>query len=564
MSESKNVETNDGLSASVRVGIYARVSSDQQAEKQTIQSQVSALRERADTDKHSLTEQLCFLDDGVSGATLTRPALEKLRDTAYAGGIQKLYVHSPDRLARKYAWQVLLLDELQSCGVEVVFLNHTMGASPEEDLLLQMQGMFAEYERAKILERSRRGKRHAAQRGRANVLSAAPYGYRFITKQEGGGTSSYEVIEEQAAIVKQVFEWVGCDRLSIGEVSRRLKERGVKTATGKAWWDRSTVWGMLKNTAYTGSAAFGKTRTGKRRSRPMPQKGHSKTPRRTGSTYDTPKEDWLLISVPAIVDAALFETVQEQLDVNRQQASERKRGASYLLQGLLKCSCCGYAFYGKKVSRATARGKAQWAYYRCVGTDAYRFGGKRVCENKQVRTDKLDEAVWNDVRKLLRNPDLLRQEYERRLQSSSAPSSSQKSLSKQVEQCRKTVNRLIDAYSDGVIRRDEFDVRITRARQQLTDREQRLNQSQTDNAERETLQENLRCLDSFASQIAGGLDNADWNTRREIIRTAIEHVQVEPNQIRITYRINFPLFLNQTDNRKSLLFRWRRGVTFDE
>ena len=540
------------------VGIYARVSSDQQAEKQTILSQVSALRERVEADGHTLPQQLCFLDDGVSGATLMRPALEQLRDTAYAGDIQKLYVHSPDRLARKYAWQVLLLDELQSCGVEVTFLNHTMGATPEEDLLLQMQGMFAEYERAKILERSRRGKRHAAQRGSVNVLSAAPYGYRFITKQEGGGTSSYEVIEEQAAVVKQVFEWVGRDRLSIGEVSRRLKERGCKTATGKTWWDRSTVWGLLKNTAYKGSAAFGKTRTGKRRRRPMPQKGHSKTPRRTGSTYDTAKEDWLLIPVPAIVDEALFETVQEQLDVNRQQASERKRGASYLLQGLLKCSCCSYAFYGKKVSRATARGKAQWAYYRCIGTDAYRFGGKRVCENKQVRTDKLDEAVWNDVRELLRNPGLLRKEYERRLSSSCEPSSVRTSLVKQVEQSRKSVNRLIDAYSDGVIRRDEFDSRITLARRQLAEREERFRQSQADDAQREALTQNLRCLDSFASQIAGGLDKADWNTRREILRTAIDCVQVEPDQIRITYRINFPLFLNQKDNGKSLLFRWRR------
>ena len=126
------------------------------------------------------------------------------------------------------------------------------------------------------------------------------------------------MIEEQAAVVKQVFEWVGCDRLSIGEVSRRLKEKGIRTATGKTWWDRATVWGMLKNMAYMGSAAFGKTRTGERRKRPMPQRGHSKTPRRTGSTYDTSKEDWLLIPVPAIVDEALFETVQEQLDANRQ------------------------------------------------------------------------------------------------------------------------------------------------------------------------------------------------------------------------------------------------------
>ncbi len=114
--------------------------------------------------------------------------------------------------------------------------------------------------------------------------------------------------------------------------------------------------------------------------------------------------------MPAIIDEALFEAVQEQLDANRQQASERKRGARYLLQGLVKCSCCGYAYYGKKVSRSSAKGKVPYAYYRCVGTDAYRFGGTRVCENKQVRTDKMEEAVWNDVCELLRNPNLLREE----------------------------------------------------------------------------------------------------------------------------------------------------------
>lgn len=141
-----------------RVAIYARVSSDQQAQQQTIESQLSALRERVRGDGHELSEPLCYVDDGVSGATLARPALEKLRDTAYLGGIDTLYVHSPDRLARKYAWQVLLVDELRSCGVEIVFLNRTLGVSPEEDLLLQMQGMFAEYERAKILEHSRRGR----------------------------------------------------------------------------------------------------------------------------------------------------------------------------------------------------------------------------------------------------------------------------------------------------------------------------------------------------------------------------------------------------------------------
>ncbi len=127
---------------------------------------------------------------------------------AYSGSFQRLYVHAPDRLARKYAYQVLLVEELRRHGVEIVFLNRAIGVSPEEDLLLQMQGMFAEYERAKILERSRRGKRSAAQRGLVSVLSGAPFGYRYVTRREGDGSAAYELAVDQAAIVRQVFEWV--------------------------------------------------------------------------------------------------------------------------------------------------------------------------------------------------------------------------------------------------------------------------------------------------------------------------------------------------------------------
>ena len=146
----------------LRPALYARVSSQQQAEANTIASQVEALRARIGEDGLRLDAEFCFQDEGHSGATLLRPALERLRDQAAAGVLDRLYIHSPDRLARSYAYQVLLLEEFRRCGVEVVFLNRPIGRSPEEDLLLQVQGMMAEYERAKIAERSRRGKRHAA------------------------------------------------------------------------------------------------------------------------------------------------------------------------------------------------------------------------------------------------------------------------------------------------------------------------------------------------------------------------------------------------------------------
>src|SRR2546423_1407645 len=203
------------VNESLIAAIYARVSSEQQAKEQTIASQVEALRQRVRQDGLTLPEELCFLDEGASGGTLLRPALERLRDQAAAGVIDRLYVHSPDRLARKYAYQVLLLDELKRCGVEVVFLNRQIGCSPEEDLLLQVQGMVAEYERAKILERSRRGKLHAAREGAVSVLSGAPYGYRYLGKRDGGGGARYQVDEEEARGGRLIFGWGGRDPVRI-------------------------------------------------------------------------------------------------------------------------------------------------------------------------------------------------------------------------------------------------------------------------------------------------------------------------------------------------------------
>ena len=174
------------MSDSLLVAVYARVSSDRQAKSGTIASQIAALGERIAADGQELVDEMIFIDEGVTGATLIRPQLERLRDHAALGLIERLYVLSPDRLSRRYAYQVLLIEELSACGVEIVFLNHAIGTTPEEELLLQMQGMIAEYERAKIMERNRRGKLHGAKRGSVNVLSTAPYGYRYIRKQADG------------------------------------------------------------------------------------------------------------------------------------------------------------------------------------------------------------------------------------------------------------------------------------------------------------------------------------------------------------------------------------------
>src|SRR2546428_6329562 len=320
-----------------QVAMYARVSSDQPAEAQTIASQVAALRERVAAEGFVLPEAMQFLDAGYSGATLVRPALERWRDVGAARAVDRLSVHSPDRLARQYAYQVLLVEEFRRAGVEVIFLNRALGQSPEDDLLLQVQGMIAEYERGKIMERHRRGKRHAAHVGAVNVLSGAPYGYRYVTKYEGGGQARYEIVPDEARVVRQIFAWVGCDRLTIGEVCRRLTQAGERTRTGKTVWDRSVVWGILKNPAYQGAAAFGKTRLEPLRPRLRAQRNRPVQPRRAVSTTDVPPEEWITIPVPALVEPAVFAAVQEQLRENKRHARQSRRGALYLLQGLLQC-----------------------------------------------------------------------------------------------------------------------------------------------------------------------------------------------------------------------------------
>src|SRR3954471_9391733 len=274
------------------VAIYARVSGEQQAKEDTIDSQVEAVTRRIANDALVCDPELRFIDDGVSGTILARPGLERLRDQAAAGAIDRVYMLDPDRLSRKYAYQVLLLEELARCGVEVVFLRNPVGRGPEQDLLLQVQGMIAEYERAKILERCRRGKQHAARRGSVNVLSGAPYGYRYIGKHEGGGEARYQVLAEEARVVRKIFEWVGQDRCSIGEVCRRLRRDGVPTRTGKPAWDRSVVWAVLKNPAYKGTTAFGKTGSGGfKPQRLRPQQGRPEQPRRPVSRVDTSSGD---------------------------------------------------------------------------------------------------------------------------------------------------------------------------------------------------------------------------------------------------------------------------------
>jgi site-specific DNA recombinase len=256
-----------------------------------------------------------------------------------------------------------------------------------------------------------------------------------------------------------------------------------------------------------------------------------------------PSEDWIHIAVPALVDPEVFEAVQAQLEENRRHARQSRRGARYLLQGLLQCQHCGYAFYGKPLSPSARKNRPRaYAYYRCLGTDAYRFGGERICPNTQVRTDRLELAVWHEVCALLSQPERLRQEFERRRQASGAGQRQERSaLEAQVGKLRQGVARLIDSYTEGLIEKDEFEPRVTRLRERIAHIEQQCEAL----ADEELLQRELHLivsrLDEFAAQVGHNLDELEWAKKREIIRALVRRVEVGLEQVQVVFRVDsFP------------------------
>src|ERR1700723_2864998 len=390
--------------------IYARVSSDKQKEENTIASQTAALVEFAAANDFSVPQEWIIEDQGFSGASLIRPGLEKLRDLAAEGQIQAVLVHAPDRLSRKYAYQVLLIEELGRHGVETIFVKAPQGATAEDQLLVQFQGMIAEYERAQILERSRRGKRHRAHSGEVSVMSGAPYGYRYIRKTEEA-LAAYVVLEDEARVVQRIYEMYTVEGLSIGEMTRRINAEGIPTRKVAARWERSTVWAILRNSAYRGIACFGKTRVSARTRviRPLRRRGVT-TPSMTAG-HERPREEWIEIPVPALVSQDRFARAQELLQENKIRSRRRTIEPS-VVQGLVSCQKCGYAF--SRVSTRTSARKIH--YYKCIGSDGWRKLGGPVCDNGRfVRQDLLAQIVWPEVIRLLEDPTLIQQELDRRL-----------------------------------------------------------------------------------------------------------------------------------------------------
>jgi site-specific DNA recombinase len=518
--------------------IYARVSSAQQKEEHTIASQTAALISFAREHSVHVPQEWVFEDEGYSGASLERPGLERIRDLAAEGHLQAVLVYSPDRLSRKYAYQVLLIEEFARHGVETLFVKAPQGQSPEDQLLVQFQGMMAEYERAQILERCRRGKRHQARQGRVNVLSKAPYGYRYVRKTQDTA-AYYEILEEQAVIVRQLYAWYTVEGLSIGAITRKLNEQHVPTRRQVSRWERSTVWGMLRNSAYKGLACFGKTR-------PVPAERMTRKTRlrgamapRTRSMRERPREEWIEIPVPAIVSEATFDLAHERLQDNKRFASRRTKQPS-ILQSIVYCAKCSYAM--NRVSHRSSVHKIYY-YYRCLGSIAYRHTNGAVCDNRPVRQELLDQLVWNEVIKLIEDPRLVQAEIERRLEAARHCSPNRRreeTLRYELVRTQKGMERLVTAYQETLLSLEELRTRMPelRRREQTLKAEIKSITDQTN--DRAAYLRLTETLSSFMTRLRSSAGTLDILERQRIVRLLIKEVLVGDDTIIIRHSIPMP------------------------
>jgi site-specific DNA recombinase len=517
--------------------IYTRVSSDRQKEDHTIASQTAALIEYAQTQGYAVPPEWTFQDEGYSGATLVRPGLEALRDLSAEGQITAVLVYSPDRLSRKYAYQVLLTEELSRCGVEVIFLKSPAGATPEDQLVVQFQGMIAEYERAQIAERSRRGKRHKAQQGVVNVLSGAPYGYRYVKKSDHSA-AYYEVIEHEAQVVRMVFETYTRRHLSINAIARLLNEQRIPTRTEKTRWERSTVWAMLRNPAYQGKACYGKTELQPRQRITRPLRQRNRLPNRNSANHERPRQEWIEVAVPAVVTEEVFALAQEQLEKNK-HFSPRRTKKPTLLQGMLVCQQCGYAMYRSSGGRSHRK----LDYYRCIGSDGYRRLNGPLCTNRPVRQDHLDEIVWEQVIRLLEDGTLIQSEIDRRrevAQNTDPRRQRGQGLRREQARLENHIERLVSAYQEGLVTFEQL-------RQRMPDLQKRSQavESELHSLEMAVVDETrylklAESLAGFRTKLRVRAQTLDVRERQQLLRLLVKEILVGADALTIRHSIRIP------------------------
>jgi len=511
----------------MKVALYARVSTERQAERGTIGSQLALLRERVTSGGHESAGE--YVDDGHSGGRLDRPGLDALRDAAESGLFEAVWCLSPDRLARAYAYQVLVLDELARFGVAVHFTDAPDLAAddPQAVLLTQVQGVIAEYEKAKIAERYRRGKLFRARAGEITTWKA-PYGYRRVARSAATGPAHLEVYEPEAVVVRRIFT----DRAggtTIREICRRLNADAVPSPTGRPTWGHSTLSRLLRNEAYVGRVYYNRTET-----------VSAAAPARRTRQVARSREEWISIDCPAIITDEQFQAMSRVAYDNSQWSPRRAEPGAFLLKGLVKCGACRV---GTNCHKMRGRNGTWHRYYYCRNHDPLRAGGEeRRCPERNIRADALDEFVFDHVRAALTEPALLLAGEQAVALTQPVPDdellgAELARLDRKIDSATAERRRLVDLFQAGLIEMPELQRRsreVAARHNELTTKRTALAAERTALAHGNLLR---RRVTDFANQIRGVIDQLNRPQRQQLMRLLIEDVHVTGSHVHIQLRI---------------------------
>jgi site-specific DNA recombinase len=524
----------------MQVALYARVSTVTQSQDETITSQVQTLKRYIHQQGWSLLPAHEFLDDGVSGARLDRPALDRLRDCAQRGEVDAVVVLSPDRLARNYAHQWLLVEEFAKWQTRWIFLQNPFGDTPQGKLLTQLQGMMAEYERTQILDRTRRGRLEKARRGEYLPWAYRCYGYRYLPKRHG--CPPQVVIDPtQAAVIQQMYRALIEEQLSSRQITKRLNTAQIPPPGGKSpVWQPATVTRILTNPVYAGQARYNY-----RQPSPslVPQPGARVQPAAKTRRGYRPASEWIWSEAPAIIAPEWFEKAQTQLRQNAQTSCRRYQPIShrYLLRTLVRCGDCGLTHASQR--QRSGGGRYEYLYYACSGHNPLTRGRPAPCPSRRVRADRLDTVVWQSLCTILRTPTAIPQLHalwghaqDQNLETLTTHSAH---LLQRQQRIERQLQRLLDAYQAEAITLSELKVRQEKLRaeeahlkaeiEQLTHTRERTIQWQQVHANAE----------HFCRLLGENLERLTFEDRQAVTRCLIRKVVVTGEQVDIYYAFPF-------------------------
>jgi len=514
----------------MKVALYVRVSTQRQAQAQTSAQQLERLRAHLQAQGYEPSEEDIFDDEGYSGALLRRPALDRLRDAIQQGRFDHVLITTPDRLTRNYVHQALLLEELQSHGCQVEFLDQPVSQDPHDQLLLQVRGAVAEYERSLIVERTRRGRLAKLQAGSLLPWTQPPYGYR-TDPDRPRDPRTVRVDDAQGAIVQEIFARYLQANVSLYSLALELHSRGIITPSGQRLWNLGTLRGILSNPAYTGLVYA-------QRKAPQPVR-HRRSPLqpvgKTAWRYVEQKpEHWLLVTrIPALVSQEQFEQVQEKLSHNQRCARRNNKAHDYLLRALLSCGHCNLTTAG--------RAQGAHAYYVCKGRGPAIWSRReKKCPGRSIPVAQLDDLVWRDLCDVLQHPESLRYALERAHGGHWAPEhlrTRRAQLQAGNAQLSRQLERLTEAYLSAVVPLAEYQRRRQDIEQQLQTLRQTERQLEADSRQQSEVANLAKSIEEFAARVRGSLDQTSFEQKRQLVELLIDRVIVTDDQVEIRYVI---------------------------